>query len=70
MNRRGIFKALVCVEEDVAYTLSSSLRFPGFAEAWDYIDNLVIKEDDNESFSWQRLIQPLRRNKEVPEFYV
>lgn len=61
---------LVCVENNEAYDVVPRMRFPDFAQAWDFIDSLVIKEDDGESYSWQRLIQPFRRNKEAPEFYV
>jgi hypothetical protein len=60
---------LCVIEGKHAYDIPN-MRFEDFAKAWDFIDHLVIKEDDGKSYSWQRLIQPFKRTEGEPILYV
>lgn len=60
---------LCCVEGKEAYDIPN-IRFADFADAWEFIDNLVIKEDDGKSYSWASLTQPFKRSEGEPILYV
>jgi hypothetical protein len=67
---RPLYVRLVCVESEAAYSFGKCV-FETFEDAWEFIDSLVIKEDDGESYSWERATQPFRFNpNQQPEFYL
>lgn len=64
-----LYVKLVCVENGAAYSIDK-FKFDTWEEAWSFIDSLIIKEDDGESYSWERLVQPFILNHDQqPEFY-